>query len=160
MNRKNTTSAPLPKPKIIDRKSTVTIDFSFPRSANGLVTQCAIQNPHTNKIIKGKAAWDTGATISAINTKLIGDLDLNRIGYQDVNTAAGVVDKCPVVMINIFFAQNIYVTRNVTCLDLDEDILILIGMDVIRRGYFSIENKPHRNQLRFRFTIPFELENK
>lgn len=106
--------------------------------------------PYTPKL--WKALWDTGASKSSISQRIVDDLSLIPIGKNNVSTANGVVP------VNTYFVDiglpNGMTVKNVsvTCCNLGEDIDVLIGMDIIRHGDFSITNV--NNKTTFSFRIP------
>lgn len=103
---------------------------------------------YTPKMWKG--LWDTGASRSSITQRIVDDLALIPIGQTNVSTANGIV---PVntYLVDIGLPNGVTI-RNVTssCCDLGEDIDILIGMDIIKHGDFSITNVNGKTTFSFR----------
>lgn len=103
---------------------------------------------YTPKMWRG--LWDTGASKSSINQKIVDDLSLIPVGKVNISTANGVV------AVNAYFIDiglpNHVVIPNVmvSCADLGEDIDVLIGMDIIRHGDFSITNVNQKTTFSFR----------
>ena len=91
------------------------------------------------RFLKFNGLWDTGASHSAISTKVVEDLNLKPIGKSTVVHAAGqhLVD---VFMINIVLPNSIAFpmirASNLVLTGMD----ILIGMDIINQGDFAITN--------------------
>lgn len=106
------------------------------------------ENPYTPKMWRG--LWDTGASRSSITQRIVDDLSLIPIGKNNVSTANGIVP------VNTYFVDiglpNGVTVQNVlvTCCDLGQDIDILIGMDIIRHGDFSITNVNNKTTFSFR----------
>lgn len=112
--------------------------------------------PYTPKLWKG--LWDTGASKSSITQKIVDDLNLTPIGNTTISTANGVV------AVNTYFVDiglpNGVTIKNVlvSCADLGDDIDILIGMDIIRHGDFSITNINNRTTFSFRTPSVNEID--
>lgn len=98
----------------------------------------------TSKLIDSKiiwnGLWDTGASQSAIDFRVVEELSLVPIGEATISTANGLVT------VNTYIID-VTIPNNVTIKDivvngatLGEDADMLIGMDIIRFGDFSITN--------------------
>lgn len=98
----------------------------------------------TSKLIDSKiiwnGLWDTGASQSAIDFRVVKELSLVPIGEATISTANGLVT------VNTYIID-VTIPNNVTIKDivvngatLGEDADMLIGMDIIRFGDFSITN--------------------
>lgn len=93
--------------------------------------------------------WDTGASKSSINQKIVDDLSLIPIGNTNICTANGIV------AVNTYFVDfslsNGVTIKNimVSGANLGDDIDVLIGMDVIQCGDFSITNVNRRTTFSF-----------
>ena len=103
---------------------------------------------YTPKLWRG--LWDTGASKSSITQRIVDDLNLIPVGNTNISTANGVV------AVNTYFVDfglpNGVTVKNVlvSCADLGEDIDVLIGMDIIRHGDFSITNVNNKTTFSFR----------
>lgn len=102
---------------------------------------------------KFKAIWDTGATGTVISQRVIDECGLKPTGVERVNTAS---------------QKGVLTTAYLTCIYLPNRIVIpelrvikgiiaggadvLIGMDIISQGDFSITN--HQGKTVFSFRIP------
>jgi hypothetical protein len=112
------------------------------------------QNPppktHPPKI-KVKALWDTGATNCAITKKLIDDLKLTPFTKVTVHHAEGNNVK-DVYKVNIILPNGVgFPLLNVTeCKSTAGAFDIIIGMDVITQGDFSITNVGGKTKVSFR----------
>lgn len=101
-----------------------------------------------NKIKLKKAIWDTGASASSINIKYAEVLGLKPVSYTTINTANG---PCPVPMfyVDIKFNENLSINGVlVTGANLVE-IDMLLGMDIIMRGQFTISNNSEGTTISF-----------
>ena len=96
--------------------------------------------------------WDTGASMSSITQRIADELSLIPVGKTNISTANGIV------AVNTYFVDiglpNGVTVQNVlvSCSDLGDDVDLLIGMDVIRHGDFSITNV--NNKTTFSFRVP------
>lgn len=112
--------------------------------------------PFTPKLWKG--LWDTGASKSSITQRIVDDLNLIPVGNTNISTANGVVT------VNTYFVDfglpNGVTVKNVlvSCADLGDDIDILIGMDIIRHGDFSITNVNNKTTFSFRTPSVEEID--
>ena len=98
-----------------------------------------------------RAMWDTGANITCISRAVLERLELKPIGAALVNTPAGetIVEK---YIIDIRL-QNELTIKDVVVLATEigqQGIDLLIGMDIISTGDFSISNFDGKTQFTFR----------
>ncbi|MBO5602641.1 MAG: SEC-C domain-containing protein [Prevotella sp.] len=131
----------------------------YERLADALQTPCGIceaitleelkeGKPHP-QIIQFKAIWDTGATRTSISQRVVDALGLKTIGYGTNHTAGGPIT-VTIHRINIMLPMGVGIpSLSVSCSKLD-DFDILIGMDVISRGDFSITNVGGKTTFSFR----------
>jgi predicted aspartyl protease len=109
------------------------------------------------KGIKVKALWDTGASGTVITPKVSQELKLvpiDRIRVAGVNS----ISIADVVEVSIGLPNKVMVEDvNVMVCDLKQDIDLLIGMDIILLGDFSVSNGGGKTL--FSFAIP-PFENK
>ena len=112
--------------------------------------------PYTPKLWRG--LWDTGASKSSITQRIVDDLNLIPVGNTNISTANGIV------AVNTYFVDfglpNGVTVKNVlvSCADLGEDIDVLIGMDIIRHGDFSITNVNNKTTFSFRTPSVEEID--
>ena len=103
---------------------------------------------YTPKLWRG--LWDTGASRSSIAQRIVDDLNLIPVGNTNISTANGIVT------VNVYFVDfglpNGVTIKNVmvSCSDLGDDIDVLIGMDIIKHGDFSITNVNGKTTFSFR----------
>jgi predicted aspartyl protease len=104
-----------------------------------------------------KALWDTGASCTVITpavSKKLGLVPIDRIRVSGVNNAS----MADVVEVSIGLPNKVMVEDvNVAICDLKQDIDLLIGMDIILLGDFSISNGGGKTM--FSFAVP-PFENK
>lgn len=97
------------------------------------------------------ALWDTGATGTCISAAVINSLGLVHHGYQNIHTPTGQKT------VRKFFVD-VVLRNNVTITDVEvmeseignQGIDILIGMDIISLGDFSVSNFAGKTQFSFR----------
>jgi len=118
-----------------------------------LTTEAEISDiSQSTKKIKVRALWDTGAMLSAITPEAARRLKLvpfNRIKVNGINNTslADMVKVC-IKLPNMVDVNN----TNVTVCNLVKDVDLLIGMDIIKLGDFSISNGAGKTL--FTFAIP------
>lgn len=114
------------------------------------VMELKIGVPHP-RIVEFDAIWDTGASASAISKKVVDSLGLIPTGKGKSSTAAGVVD-VDIYTVNILLPCKVgFSSMPVSCNDIG-NVDVLIGMDIISRGDFSITNR--NGKTKFTFQTP------
>ncbi|MFA5838920.1 MAG: retroviral-like aspartic protease family protein [Candidatus Paceibacterota bacterium] len=118
-----------------------------------------LKNDNTNPDIKNYIAiWDTGATHSAITSKIAKELNLKATGLVEVKHADG-KSLTNTYLVNILLPNHVMVGQvKVTEVKLikDDNISeekspqILIGMDIIGIGDFAVTNLNNKTILSFR----------
>ena len=104
------------------------------------------------------AIWDTGATGSAITARAAQALNLQPTGLKMVYTAAGKAEK-NTYLVNIMLPSNVGVQNvTVTEADLGDQIDVLVGMDIITLGDFSITNVGGNTTMSFRIPSSREID--
>lgn len=101
------------------------------------------------EIKKYKAIWDTGATHSVITSKIVEDLKLKPVAMAVVHTASGETHQRQYIVNFYLPNQVMFVMLKVTEAPLHETD-ILIGMDIISQGDFSVSNFQGKTALTFR----------
>lgn len=105
-----------------------------------------------NTNIQGRsytAIWDTGATNSVISEKVIAELNLQNMGFAPVNHAGG-QDVVPVYKVNIGLPNNVAFAEIKVTQGKLAGADVLIGMDIITKGDFSITNVGGKTVFSFR----------
>lgn len=118
----------------------VVITETFSHDAIQLASVCRVVDPISNDSVEGMAIWDTGASRTTISMKIAQSLNLPITGATTSQTAAGPTHtNMHVVNLkigNVTF-QKIAVSSPVGM----PDNLVLIGMDIIGIGKFTVSNE-------------------
>ena len=126
---------------------------SFGNIVNCNTTTVSIQNTFTGQTLQTEAIWDTGATNSVITENCAQQLGLVCVSKTIVNSVHGSKES-NVYYLNItLHNEQITINSKVTeCskLSRDDKIGILIGMDIINQGDFSISNFGGNTVMTFR----------
>lgn len=132
--------------------------------SNVLTTKCHICEGYTPgngsaapPLIEFSALWDTGATNTVISKKVVQDLNLKSVGKVPMNHADGqtLVDR---YIINIMLPNGVgYRMVSVLCSGL-QGTDMLIGMDIIGSGDFSITNVNGKTVFSFRIPSVSEVD--
>jgi hypothetical protein len=119
--------------------------------ANKIVSNAVITSVDSGKSITVSAIWDTGATTSLVNDKIVKSLQLKEIGIAQVKHVAGAV-AFPVHLaaIEISGGMKIKEHRLVSFPSIHAFDMI-IGMDIIALGKFCIENKNGNSVFSFEY---------
>lgn len=109
-----------------------------------------IQNSDS-RIYRTKALWDTGATNCVVTKQTALDLNLKPISITEVSHANG-TSRANVYLVNIYLPNNLVIpsVRVTECADNAENFGVIIGMDVITMGDFSITNLGDQTTVSFR----------
>jgi hypothetical protein len=97
-----------------------------------------------------RGIWDTGATNTVICERIVKEVGISRTGMGIANTAGGKfsVDR---FLVNVRLPSGIAFSGiQVTKGNLGDDIDVLIGMDIITAGDFSITNADGKTCMSFR----------
>lgn len=128
-----------------------------PHQLNVLITNTIVLSDYRNnssdsEIYNWKGIWDTGASKSSISNRIAEKLDLIPIGKAQISTANGIA-AVPTYLVD-FVLPNSVVFKNiiVSGADLGDDVDLLIGMDIIKHGDFTITNT--NGHTTFSFRIP------
>ena len=104
---------------------------------------------NTNNLQMRTAIWDTRATNSCISKRVANELNLTPVGRTSISTANGLVE-VNTYLVNIILPNRVSIQDIlVTGADLGNDD-VLIGMDIISLGDFSITNVHGRTIFSFR----------
>lgn len=123
---------------------------------NALVSDVGVSTPfigdpklQNNLSVKSfKGVWDTGATGTVITNKIVSELGLKPTGKKDVSTANGKMTT-NTYLVNVYLPMNV-VMQGVTVTEGSlHNIDLLIGMDIITAGDFSITNKNGKTKMSF-----------
>ena len=144
-------------------------DFkAFTMSANGIInvlfTRIGISSSsfiqrtyeYGSALITGIALWDTGANRSVISSKLVNNLSLEPVAMMP---ASGVhkQETCKVYLIDVHL-PNMITVKDVKVIEVKNipNADVLIGMDIITIGDFSITNANKKTVFSFRFPSDFK----
>ena len=133
------------------------------KSNKGLVRQLAspvdIIVPNTDTRNQYFAIWDTGASASVITQEVVDNLGLIPTGMSLVNTAGGQVRQNTYIVDISLNAGITLKDVTVTCAEkLSGGCNVLIGMDIINQGDFSITNKDGITCMSFRVPSMHEID--
>jgi hypothetical protein len=98
-----------------------------------------------------KALWDTGATNSVIKKAVVTKLSLLPIGITNLTDANRTVQRFTYI-INMILPNRVLFSgvRVVECDDIVSNFDVIIGMDIINRGDFSITNVDGKTCMSYR----------
>lgn len=136
-----------------NKPKSFTVDYDS--LVNAIIVNVGItplKSPETIKdseIVYFKALWDTGATNSVVTKDTAKKLGLVSIGKTKVFHAGG-ESTTNVFIVNIFLPNRIIFPVKVTECDDSTTFGLIIGMDIISRGDFSITNTNGRTAVSFR----------
>lgn len=128
--------------------------------ARVLTNECSVTQAfdHANHVgahpqpCKFRAIWDTGATGTVITQKVVDDCGLKPIGMAKVHGVNG-EHLAEVYLIHLQLPNTVtYRSLEVTKGQLSPPMCLLIGMDVICRGDFSVTN--YNGITKFSFRVP------
>ena len=99
------------------------------------------------------ALWDTGATISCISHDVVQRLKLVPTGKMPIHTPSG-QSICNTYLVDILLPNNVLVKDNQVCESEigGQGLGVLIGMNIITQGDFSVSN--FQGKTTFTFRIP------
>jgi len=127
--------------------------FEYPKLSLRLITEVEICDVlQSSERSKARALWDTGVMLSAITSEVAQTLNLvpfNRAKANGINNVSiADVVKVYIKLPNLAEVKN----TNVTVCNLAKDVDLLIGMDIIQLGDFSISNVAGKTL--FTFSMP------
>ena len=136
---------------------------AFTTKANGrlreIITDIGVSIPFIedniqqtdSRIFRTKALWDTGATNCVVTKQTAKELNLKPISVSKVSHADG-ESFANVYLVNIYLPNNLVIpsVRVTECADTAGNFGVIIGMDVITMGDFSITNVNNLTTVTFR----------
>lgn len=134
--------------------------LSFDQLVNRLISDAGITeafDPKTDptthpKPLPVKALWDTGATSSVVTPWVVKDLGLSPVGKSFLNHGGGRSEQM-IYVVNLYLPNGVgFVGVPVAEMDKIEDsgFGIIIGMDIIASGDFSLTNFQRKTCFSFR----------
>ena len=138
---------------------------SFTTTCNGIanvlknqvfISSASILNSNINKEKhQYTAIWDTGATGTVISQKVVNECGLIPTGMTRVATAGGIVS-VNTYIVDVSLPNNVtFQNLNVTTGDLNGTD-VLIGMDIMGVGDFSVSN--FEGKTKFTFRVPSQKD--
>jgi hypothetical protein len=133
---------------------------AFTMKANGLVnvlkSEVSVFQPilgKEQKIGTFVAIWDTGATSTVITTKVVSTLELIPSGKTNLHGVGGDKENVDTFLVSLILPNKVRVNsvRVAEVLEITGGADILIGMDIITIGDFSITNIDKKTIFTFRF---------
>lgn len=123
-----------------------------------LVSSVIVRNGETKTI--AKAVWDTGATSTCISPTLAKELKLQPIGQTKVLSASNETDGANIYRVDIIICDGIRLSNVAVCeMPIHyQKIGLLIGMDIISAGDFSVSG--FGDKTTFTFRMPSLSETK
>jgi predicted aspartyl protease len=115
------------------------------------------QDPAHLPSVKALGLWDTGATGSVITKRIADQIGLKPSGRQIVNHANG-TDEVNTYLINLVLPSNVVITGVKATEGKLTGFDVLIGMDVITLGDFSITNHQGNTVMSFRVPSSHEID--
>nr|DAG72596.1 MAG TPA: retropepsin [Caudoviricetes sp.] len=125
-----------------------TVDY--PGKSNKLITQITIFSG--DRSIKGNALWDTGATTSCISESVSEQLSLVPTGMMNIQTPSS-TKAVNTYLVSVGLPNHLRVNDIPVC-DTDigkQGLEMLIGMDIITLGDFSVSHFNDKTAFTFRF---------
>lgn len=125
-----------------------------PNFVRAIVTDAEVSCPHVNnpnaEFVKTSALWDTGASNSVITPSLVSKLGLKPIS-QVKNRHAGGESIADVYMVDIALPNRLVIpnVRVSKCADQGDSFGMIIGMDIISLGDFSVSGQQQRRMVSF-----------
>lgn len=104
------------------------------------------------------ALWDTGATNSMVTPAVAARSNLTPVGMTQVHTAGGSLDETPIYVIDLYLPNHVTMTNLVVSQGHFKGADVLIGMDVINHGDFSVSNFDGVTTFSFRIPSVQEID--
>jgi len=128
----------------------------YPNLSLKLITEVEMyEASQPQNILTVRALWDTGAMLSAVTPEAAQSLNLipfNRVKVNGINN----ISMADMVKVSIKLPNLVVISNtNVSVCSLVKDVDLLIGMDIIQHGDFSISNGAGKTLFTFAMP-PFE----
>ncbi|MCD8312949.1 MAG: SEC-C domain-containing protein [Bacteroidales bacterium] len=138
--------------------------FTSPAGKRALITKCGIcETPGTqtgsgsHEYKSYDALWDTGATNCVISKRVVQELGLHAVGMTKNITAGGTINANR-YLIDIMLPNKVQVISvKATEAELN-GFDMLIGMDIIMRGDFSITHKDGKTKFSFQMPSTHDID--
>ncbi len=132
--------------------------FNFTEKIKWLTTTVTVSPFYQKGVVKKEddlrfelsALWDTGSTTTIIDVELAEKLNLQEVAIEEVMHLVG-HGETKVYFIDLYLPENIVIQRlRVISMPLKNAYFsMILGMDVIQLGKFSIENKGEKVTMEF-----------
>lgn len=133
-----------------------TLTYNYNKRQSRIITPVKVS--YGNKSFVVNALWDTGATYSCITNELAKQLNLTVFSSLEMETAGGTT------IANVYVAQisledkiNIGEMVLFSAKIISKEFDMLIGMDIILQGSFSITNIDNNTKFTFEITNLTEM---
>ena len=137
------------------KENTVVDRLETPVLLNSRIRDCSITIDPDKK---WKGVWDTGAKTSSIHKRIVNELGLYAVNDWTMQTANGTAI-VTTYFLDITLPNNVMVSNIlVSASDLGDEIDVLIGMDIISQGDFSISNVNGCTTFSFRIPSVKEID--
>ena len=131
------------------KEFTVKFDKIVERIETELYIESALDSKER---IKVKAIWDTGAETTMITHELAEKLKLSSVAITTINSISDRNILANIYMVNLFLPNEIKIEKFV-----DEsnpiNCDILIGMDIISKGVFLVDNSEEKTKFSFKYLL-------
>lgn len=128
---------------------------SYPVRTNVIATKIDLKSCEllleSDRQIQANAVWDTGATRSVVSSRVVKDLELIPIGITQVSGVHG-KKNCSNYLVDIMLPNQVMIQQVSVIESSDIPFEVLVGMDIIGLGDFTICNADNRTK--FSFQIP------
>jgi hypothetical protein len=96
--------------------------------------------------------WDTGAMLTMITPNICSGLNLTQIDKTFISGVHSGKKEVPVVLIDLILEDKIRIPSVRAAVSEIPDLDMLIGIDVIQQGDFSISTVNHKTLFKFTYT--------
>jgi hypothetical protein len=136
-----------------------TLTYHFDSLVESIYTpvELFISNYNRQKSITRNALWDTGAEISVVTTEVVQQLNLHKYDEMPLSGYGGEGLADSVLVSLMFPHQTAIEDIKVAVADVDPDVGIILGMDIIGQMDFALSNAGGKTL--FSFALP-PFENK
>jgi len=138
-----------------DKVQRYAFTVTYPVRTSVIATKIEIQPCQllmkSNLHMQARAVWDTGATRSVISSRLVEALELIPIGITQVSGVHGTMN-CSNYLVDVLLPNQVMIQQVSVIESADIPFDVLVGMDIIGLGDFTICNAT--NQTKFTFQIP------
>ena len=130
---------------------------TFPIWADRLVSPVRVSDLARNRQFEGRMLWDTGAQMSVISKCVAEACRLKTIPAGTTGTLMSAQEQAWLGVVLVFPGdiRKFVPLRSVVMDDLHTDVDVILGMDVIGRGDFSLKRAGEALQLKFVFGEDF-----